>query len=183
MGYSPGFLLKNGQFRTLENSPQIDTNSLDSKYNRICEHRRGVSESLERFHALTHSAIFKSMGYSPGFLLKNGQFRTFENSPQIDTNSLDSKYNRICEHRRGVSESLERFHALTHSAIFKSMGYSPGFLLKNGQFRTFENSPQIDTNSLDSKYNRICEHRGGVSESLARFPARTKIRHFKNHGL
>ena len=27
MGYSPGFLLKNGQLPTLVNSPEIDTNS------------------------------------------------------------------------------------------------------------------------------------------------------------
>ena len=63
------------------------------------------------------------------------------------------------------------------------MGYSPGFLLKNGQLRTLENSHQIDTNSLDSKYNRISEHRGGVSESLERFHALTQIRDFQNHGL
>ena len=63
------------------------------------------------------------------------------------------------------------------------MGYSPGFLLKNGQFRTLDNSPQIDTNSLDSKYNRICEHRGSVSGRLERFHALTQIRDFQNHGL
>ena len=63
------------------------------------------------------------------------------------------------------------------------MGYSPGFLLKNSQFGTLENSPQIDTNSLDSKYNRIIEHRGSVSGRLERFPALTKIHHFQNHGL
>ena len=107
------------------------------------------------------------MGYSPGFLLKNGQFRNLENSPQIDTNSLDSKYNRICEHRGSVSESLDRFHALTQIR----------------QFRTLGNSPQIDTNSLDSKYNRICEHRRGVSGSFERFHALTQIRDFQNHGL
>ena len=63
------------------------------------------------------------------------------------------------------------------------MGYSPGFLLKNGQFRTLGNSPKIDTNSLDSKYNRICEHGRGVSGSLERFHALTQIRDFQNHGL
>ena len=63
------------------------------------------------------------------------------------------------------------------------MGYSSGFLLKNGQFRTLENSPKIDTNSLDSKYNRICEHRGSVSGRLELFPALTQIHLFQNHGL
>ena len=63
------------------------------------------------------------------------------------------------------------------------MGYNPGFLLKNSQLRTLENSPKIDTNSLDRKYNRIFEHRGSVLGRLERFPALTQIRLFQNHGL
>ena len=63
------------------------------------------------------------------------------------------------------------------------MGYSPGFLLKNGHFRTLENSPQINTNRPESNQKRIFDHIGGVSEGLERFPALTQIRHFQNHGL
>ena len=36
---------------------------------------------------------------------------------------------------------------LPKSAMFKTMGYSPGFLLKNVGFSTLSNSPEIDTNS------------------------------------
>ena len=63
------------------------------------------------------------------------------------------------------------------------MGYSPGFLLKNGQFRTLENSHKIATNSPESNYKPICEHIEDVSGSLERFPDLTQIRHFQNHGL
>ena len=38
------------------------------------------------------------------------------------------------------------FQNLQKSALFKTMGYSPGFLLKIGQFSTLENSPEIDKN-------------------------------------
>ena len=33
------------------------------------------------------------------------------------------------------------------SAMFKTMGYSPGFLLKIGQISTLSNSPEININS------------------------------------
>ena len=39
------------------------------------------------------------------------------------------------------------FQDLPKSTIFKTMGYSPGFLLKNGQISTLANSPEIDTHS------------------------------------
>ena len=42
------------------------------------------------------------------------------------------------------------FDDLPKSALFKTMGYSPGFLLKNGRFSTRPNSPEIATNSRGS---------------------------------
>ena len=39
------------------------------------------------------------------------------------------------------------FQDLQKSTMFKTMGYSPGFLLKNGQISTLANSPKIDTHS------------------------------------
>ena len=42
------------------------------------------------------------------------------------------------------------FRNLPKSAMFKTMGYSPGFLLKIGRFRTLSNSPQIFPNKLES---------------------------------
>ena len=63
------------------------------------------------------------------------------------------------------------------------MGYSPGFLLKNGQFSTLTNLSEIDTNSRGSSYKSFEKGLGAISESLERFPGLTKIRHFQNHGL
>ena len=85
---------------------------------------------------------------------------------------------------------LEAFHGvwsdfqnLPKSAMFKTMGYSPGFLLKNGEFVTVMKSPQIDTESPARSWKSIFKHFGGVSKSLERFPELAKIHHVQNHGL
>ena len=72
---------------------------------------------------------------------------------------------------------------LPKSAIFKTMGYSPGFLVKISQFRTIPNSSEIFTNILDSSWKSISEHIGWFSGCLEWFPKLTQIRHFQNHGL
>ena len=63
------------------------------------------------------------------------------------------------------------------------MGYSPDFLLKIGRFRTFRNSPQIETNNPESSWKSNYKHKGGISGIVERFPALTQIRHLQNHGL
>ena len=86
MGYSPGFLAKNGEFSTLANSPEIDTKQSRKELEIILE---GFRRRLREFGAicqdLPKSTMFKTMGYSPGFLAKNGEFSTLANSPEIDT--------------------------------------------------------------------------------------------------
>ena len=134
------------------------------------------------FQNLSKSTMFETIGYSPDFLLKNGQFPTLANSPEIDTNSPLRSQKSIQKGLGGFSESLERFPELTKSAMFKTMGYSPGFLLKNGQFPTLANSPEIDTNGRPKGQKSIQKGLGCFSESLERFPELTKIRHIENHG-
>ena len=63
------------------------------------------------------------------------------------------------------------------------MGYSPGFLLKIGRFRTLAKSPEILMNNPESTQNSICRHVGGFSGSLERFLTLTQIRHVQNYGL
>ena len=304
MGYSPGFLLKNGRFSTLANSLQIDTKSRASSQKLFQEGLGGVSESLERFRRLAKirpvqnhglqprlfaqkrpifdprqltldrhkrsrkklemilvgfrrrfrdfgaisttcqnppfskpwaiaqafcpkppdfrpdrinpnstqtaaevvrnpfrrvqeafqrvwsdfddlpkSALFKTMGYSPGFLLKNGIFSTLANSLQIDTNGRASSQ----KYFRRVYQAFQRvwsdFDEMPKSALFKTMGYSPGFLLKNGRFSTLANSLQIDTNGRASSQKSFQEGLGGVSESLERFRRLAQIGLFQKHGL
>ena len=42
------------------------------------------------------------------------------------------------------------FQHLPKSVLFKTMGYSPGFLVKIGRFRTFRNLPEICSNKLQN---------------------------------
>ena len=75
------------------------------------------------------------------------------------------------------------FSHLPKSALFKTMGYSPGFLLKIGRFPTLANSHGIFTNMFKNSWKLTLKHGGDVSESLGRFLALTKIRPLQNHGL
>ena len=119
---------------------------------------------------LPKSTLFKTMGYSPGFLLKIGGFRTLRNSPQIFWNNSESSWKSICTHIGDISESLERFLDLPKSAMFKTMGYCPGFLVRIGGLRTLRNSPHIFRNNPESTCKYIYKLTGGISESLERFP-------------
>ena len=67
--------------------------------------------------------------------------------------------------------------------MFKTMGYSPGFLLKNIRCSTLSNFPEIDTNSRAKSQKSFQKGLGGISESLERFPGLAQIRHVQNHGL
>ena len=46
-----------------------------------------------------------------------------------------------------IEEVLSEFPHLPKSAMFKTVGYSPGFLPKLDHFRTFAISPETHTNS------------------------------------
>ena len=82
-----------------------------------------------------------------------------------------------------VRRVWDDFWHLPKSALFKTMGYSPGFLLKIGRFRTLANSNGIFTNMLKNSWKSTFKYAGDVSESLGRFLALTKIRPLQNHGL
>ena len=121
------------------------------------------------------------MGYSPGFLLKIGRFRTFRNYPKSKQTIPKVVGNPITSTKEAFQGVWNDSQHLPKSAIFKTMGR--GFLLKIGRFRTFRNSPQIDTNNPDSSGKSNYKHKGGLSGSLERFAALTQIRHLQNHGL
>ena len=243
MGYSPGFLLKNFRFSTLRILPK----STQTVAQRVRNHFRRVQEAFQRvwidFQDLPKSAIFKTMGYSPGFLLKRPIFdtlkvtrnrhkqsrkqleiilegfrrhfrefgaisRTCPNPPfskpwaiaqgfcsksakfrpsRIHPKTRQTVAQRVRNHFRRVLEAFQRVWSdspdLPKSGMFKTMGYSPGFLLKIGQISTLSNSPENETNSRAKSQKSFQKGLGGISESLDRFPGLAEIRHFQNHGL
>ena len=243
MGYSPGFLLKNGQFSTLANSPEINTNNRANSEKQFQKGLGSVSESLERFPGLAKIRHVQNHGLQPrlfaqrrpifdpwkftrnrhkqsrkqlemileGFRRRFREFgaisRTYQNPPcskpwaiaqgfcsktanfrplrihpkstQRIAQILRNGFRRLQEAFQGVWSD---FQDLPKSAMLKTMGYSPGFLLKNGQFSTIANSPEINTNNRANSQKQFQKGLGSVSESLERFPGLTKIRHVQNHG-
>ena len=129
------------------------------------------------FWHLPKSAILKTRGYSPSFLLKIGRFRTVENSPEIITNKPPKSYECICKDVGDVSGSLGRFRELTKLRHLQNHGSSPGFLLKIGRLRTLGNSAGIITNKPQNGWKSVFKCVGDVSRSSGRFLALTKIRH------
>ena len=115
-----------------------------NEFRRVLEPFQSVWSDLQN---LSKSAMFKTMGYSPGFLLKIGQFSSLANSP-ISTETVvqvvKDQFGRVLEPFQSFWSDLQN---LSKSAMFKTMGYSPGFLLKIGQFSSLANSPEIDGNS------------------------------------
>ena len=208
MGYSPGFLLKNGQFSTLANSPEINTNNRANSEKQFQKGLGSVSESLERFPGLTKIRHVQNHGLQPRLFAQKrpifdpceftrnqhkesrkqlemilegcrmrfrefgGISRTYQNPPcskpwaiaqafcsktanfrplRIHPKSTQRIAQIVGNGFRRDQESFQRvwsdFQNLPKSAMFKTMGYSPGFLLKNGQFSTLSNSPEINTNN------------------------------------
>ena len=184
MGYSPGFLLKIGRFRNLSNSPQIFTNNLESSYKYICKQIGGVSGSLERFSIPTQNPpCSKPWAIAQAFCSKSVDFGPFRIHPNLAPKISKVVKNLFSSKQEAFQGVWNDFRHLPKSAMFKTMGYSPGFLLKIGRFRTLSNSPQIFTNNLESSQKSICKHIVDVSGSLERFSAPTQIRHVQNHGL
>ena len=141
----------------------------------ICKHVGDVSGSLRRFVALTQIRPLQNHGLI-------GRFRTLGISYEISSNKPQNSWKSICNHVGDVSESLDDFSNLQKSALFKTMGYSPGFLVKIGRFQTLGNSYEIFTNKPQNSYKSFCKHVGDVSGSLGRFLALTEIRPLQNHG-
>ena len=234
MGYSPGFFVKICRFRTLRNSPEIFTNILERSWKSICKEIGGVSGSLERFPTLTQIRHFQNHGLQPR--------RFGQNRPISDTSEITRSLNQHCRkqleiHLQGNRRRFGQFGTipdtypnppcskpwamaeafwskqadfgpfgihpkssltfskvvgnpfasiqeeiqgvwnesqhLPKSAIFKTMGSNPGFLVKIGRFRTLWNSPEIFTNIVESSWKSICKHIGGDSGSLERIPTLT----------
>ena len=140
MGYSPGFLLKIGRFRTLANSHGIFTNILKNSW-----------KSLSSMQA-TFQRVWDD-------------FRTYQNPPSSKPWAIAQHLTESLQRRRFRDDFLPKSDlfsqafcsksVLPKSALFKTMGYSPGFLLKIGRFRTLANSHGIFTNKPKNSYKSI----------------------------
>ena len=89
----------------------------------------------------------KPWAIAQAFCSKSAKFRPLRILPKLTQTVAQGVRN----HFRRVLEAFQRvwsdFQDLPKSAMFKTMGYSPGFLLKIGEISTLANSSEIETNS------------------------------------
>ena len=125
----------------------------------------------------------KPWAIAQAFCSKRADFRP----SRIHSKSTKTVPERVRNPFSSAQESFQEvwndFQDFPKSAMFKTMGYSPGFLLKMGRFPTLPNSPEIDKNSPRTSSKSIFKRTGIVSGSLERFPGLSKIGHVQNHGL
>ena len=114
----------------------------------------------------------KPWAIAQGFCSKSANFRPL----RIYAKSTESVAQAVRNHFRTVLEAFPTvwsdYHYLPKSAMFKTMAYSPGILLKNVQFSTLAIHPK--STKKKKPRARSCKSffkgLGGVSDSLERFP-------------
>ena len=132
---------KSANFRPLRIYPK----STQTVAQAVTNHFRTVLEAFQRvwsdFQDLPKSAMFKTMAIARAVWSKSANFRPLRIYPK----STQTVAQAVINHFRTVLEAFQRvwsdFQDLPKSAMFKTMGYSPGLLLKIGQFSTLTNSP------------------------------------------
>ena len=82
------------------------------------------------------------MGYKPMVFAQNRTISDSYKFTQTIPQAVRISFASMQEAFQGVWSD---FRHLAKSAMFKTMGYSPGSLLKIGQLRTLGNSPEIHT--------------------------------------
>ena len=114
------------------------------------------------------------MGYSPGFLLNIGQFGNHGSFPKILNGQSCAELEirlQACGRRFRVFGAISSTCTYQNPPCPKSMGYSPGFLLKNCQFRTLGNSVEIFTNNNFYTCWRCFSEFGTISVSYPNPPS------------
>ena len=111
----------------------------------------GFWKRFREFEAISRTCqnrpCSKPWAIAQAFCSKSAKFRPLRILPKLTQTVAQGVRN----HFGRVLEAFQRvwsdFQDLPKSAMFKTMGYSPGFLLKIGEISTLSNSSEIDTNS------------------------------------
>ena len=144
------FCSKSANFRPL----RIDPKSTQTVAQAVENHFRTVFRCFREFGAISRSwqnrPCLKPRAIAQVFCSKSPNFRPLGIHPK----STQTVAQEVANHFRKVLQAFQRiwsdFEELTKSVMFKTMGYSPGLLLKIAQFSTITNSNYIDTNSRGS---------------------------------
>ena len=163
MGYSPGLLFKIGRFRLFPNYPETSRTIPYVVRNPFASILATFLESLGRFPALAKISHVQNHGLQPRIFGQNwpisAHCKFSRNIHEQSRTQLDIHFQASWRRFQGV---LADFQHLPKSAIFKTMGYSPGFLVKIGRFRLIPNYPENFTNNPVRSQKSICKHLGDV---------------------
>ena len=110
---------------------------------------------------LPKSVMFRSMGYSPGFLLEIGQFSTLANSPEIETNSRARSKEIILE---VFSRRFREFGAISRTcqnpSCSEAWAIAQAFCSKTANFRPLRIHPdsiQTVAQGVRNRFLRVFE--------------------------
>ena len=136
------------------------------------------------FQHLPKSAMFKTMGYGPGFLVKIGRFRPNSNVPENFTNNPVPSSKSICKHICDVFREFEPISSTCQNQAFsKPWAIAQAFWSKSAGFGSFQILPNTSRKSLYALRNPFASMLATFLWSLGRFPALAKSTHVQNHGL
>ena len=138
---------------------------------------------LADFQHLPKSAMFKTMGYSPGFLVKICRFRLIANVPENFTNNLVRSQKSICKHLGDVFREFWPISSTCQNQpCSKPWAIVQAFWSKSADFVSLKILPKTSRTSLYALRNPFASMLATFLGSLGRFPALAKIRHLQNHG-
>ena len=158
MGYSPRFLLKIGQISTLPNSglwnrflpksamfKTMGYNQHKESPKRLKIRLRGLWNRFREFGAISRTCqnrpCSKPWAIAQGFCSKSAKLPLLQIHPKLTQRVAKAVKNPFMRALEPFQRVWSDFQDLPKSAMFKTMGYSPGFLLKIGQISTLPNSP------------------------------------------
>ena len=119
--------------------------------------------SLGRFPALAKISHFQNHGLQPRLFGQNRPISAqFKCSRKLHEQSRTQLEIHLQEYLRRFQGIWADFQDLPKSDLFKTMGYSPGFLVEIGRFRLIENSPEHFTKKSLRTQKSICKHVGDV---------------------
>ena len=147
---------KSAMFKTMgyrpfvENRPIFDTCEFTlNRQTQSCKQPQIILQRfwrrLREFGVISRSSqdrpCWKPLAIAQAFCSKSANFKHVRIPPK----STQTVAEAVANHFRTVLKAVQRvwsdFLDLSKSAMFKTMGYSPGLLLKIGQFSTRANSP------------------------------------------
>ena len=162
MGYSPGFFVKIGRFRLIQNYPEIFTNNPACSQKTICKHLGDVFREFGPISSTCQNQPFSKPWAFWAFWSKSADFGSFQILSKTSRTIRYVVRNKFANIFATFVGSWGRFPALAKISHVQNHGLQPRFLVKIGRFRLIENCPENFTNKSLRTYKSICKPVGDV---------------------